>query len=63
MKKFLVMFAIAGTLVACNNASETETTEDSTTVTTTSPVEPATDTVTVPVVADTTTDVVDTTNK
>lgn len=34
MKKFLAIAAIAGTLVACNNSSESTTAVDSTTVTT-----------------------------
>ena len=47
MKKFLAMFAIAGALVACNNESETTTTEDTsptTTIDTTTPAPITTDT-------------------
>lgn len=55
MKKFLVMFAIAGALVACNNEGENKSTIDSTsTITTTQ------DTLTTaPVVVDTTVHVAD----
>ena len=63
MKKFLLMFAIAGTLVACNNAAETEKTADSTVVTAPVEVTPATDSITVPVVVDSPAVVVDTTKK
>jgi hypothetical protein len=38
MKKFFAIAAIAGTLVACNNSSESTTASDSTTVTTDSAV-------------------------
>lgn len=62
MKKFLVMFAIAGSLVACNNASETESTEDSVVTTTTTPVEGTSDTIVAPVV-DSPAVIVDTTAK
>ena len=34
MKKLLVMFAIAGALVACNNSGESTTSADTTTTTT-----------------------------
>jgi hypothetical protein len=54
MKKFFMIFAIAGTLVACNNDAETTTTEDTTVV---APAEPVMETAPM----DTTAVVVDTT--
>ena len=57
------MFAIAGTLVACNNASDTEKTEDSTVVTTETAPAPTPDTTVVVTPPVTDTVVVDTTKK
>ena len=57
------MFAIAGTLVACNNASETEKAADSTVVTAPVEVTPTTDSITVPVTVDSPAVIVDTTKK
>lgn len=53
MKKLLVLFAVAGSLVACNNSSETTPSADTVKVDTTP--------VVAPVVVDTTTPKVDTT--